>query len=227
MLLLLDIREFLVTNETSQNASPLLFETQKRVKELDPTKTYITQGFIGRCLGGKTRTLGREGSDYTGAILSWCIDARSLTIWKDVEGIHSCDPSKYGKSGIIKKMSYKNASTLARLGAKVIFPRTMEPLENKGISLFVRSIFSGKAGTEISDKSEDFFSVTSKDFQNEKLVSVVFSPGHPFSQKCFQNHYKAPFYEQGPDFVSFKVSKQIESDLVQRILDSLNKADCK
>lgn len=224
----LDVRNILVTNSVPKAASPLLLETKKRIETLDSEKVYITQGFLGKSVDGITRTLGREGSDYTGAILSWCVDANSLTIWKDVEGIHSCDPSRFRRTSIIKKLSYKSATTLTRLGAKVLFSRTMEPLENKGISLFVRSVFLKNQGTEVCHEGSEFFSVTAKDYDStDSIVSVVFSPEHKLISKLLENPFKADFFEQGPDFISFKINKHKEEDLIEKILDLQDTVDCK
>lgn len=100
---------------------------------------YITQGFIAGTSTNHTTTLGREGSDYTAAILANLLNAEDVTIWKDVPGIMNADPKEYSDAQIIKELSYKETIELAHFGAKVIHPNTIKPLENKKIPLYVRS----------------------------------------------------------------------------------------
>ena len=88
----------------------------------------------------QTTTLGREGSDYTAALLANLLDAEDVTIWKDVPGIMNADPKIYENTEIISKLSYKEAIELSNCGAKVIHPKTIKPLQNKGIP-FIRKIF--------------------------------------------------------------------------------------
>jgi len=106
------------------------------------TFKYVTQGFIAGTTTNITTSLGREGSDYTGAILANLLNADSLTIWKDVPGIMNADPKEYEDASILKYLSYRESIELAHFGAKVIHPKTIKPLENKNIPLFVRSFIN-------------------------------------------------------------------------------------
>ena len=99
----------------------------------------VTQGFIGSTPTGETTTLGREGSDYTAAILAYCLDAESVTIWKDVPGVLNADPKYFDDTVLLPALTYQDATELAYYGATVIHPKTIKPLQNKGIPLYVRS----------------------------------------------------------------------------------------
>jgi len=99
----------------------------------------LTQGFIGATTFNLTTTLGREGSDYTAAIIANVMNAESVTIWKDVPGIMNADPHKYVKTFKLEKLSYREAVEMTYYGAKVIHPKTMKPLVEKQIPLYVRS----------------------------------------------------------------------------------------
>lgn len=101
--------------------------------------TYITQGFIASTTFGTTTTLGREGSDYTASVIASLIGADSVTIWKDVPGILNADPKKFTNTHVLPKISYKEAVELAYSGAKVIHPKTIKPLHNANINLYVKS----------------------------------------------------------------------------------------
>jgi aspartate kinase len=102
------------------------------------TGHVITQGFVGGCPMGTT-TLGREGSDYTGAILAHCLDAEGLWIWKDVPGVLTADPKEFNHPTLLEEISYYEAIEMTFYGASVIHPKTIQPLQAKGIPLFVRS----------------------------------------------------------------------------------------
>ncbi len=116
---------------------------------------YITQGFIAGTTTNQTTTLGREGSDYTAALLANLLDAEDVTIWKDVPGIMNADPKIYENTEIISKLSYKEAIELSNCGAKVIHPKTIKPLQNKGIPLFVRSfLYPESHGSVIRELDE-------------------------------------------------------------------------
>ncbi len=110
----------------------------------------ITEGFIGQSGSRKKTTLGREGSDYTAAIIAHCTNAESVTIWKDVPGVMNADPKKFEDAVKINQLSYQDAIELAYYGASVIHPKTIKPLQNKNITLFVKSFLSPEEeGTRI------------------------------------------------------------------------------
>jgi aspartate kinase len=106
--------------------------------ERSPVKVFVGQGFIGATITGKTTTLGREGSDYSAAVVASILDAESLSIWKDVEGVLNGDPKIFADSKFIPELTYHDAIELAFSGAQIIHPKTIKPLQNKGIPLYVR-----------------------------------------------------------------------------------------
>lgn len=114
-------------------------------------KVLLTQGFLGGDENGNTVTLGREGSDYSAAIFSYCTDADYMAIWKDVPGILTADPKLFENVSLIDKLSYLEAIEMTYYGAKVIHPKTIKPLQNKNIPLWVKSFEnSDSVGTLIS-----------------------------------------------------------------------------
>ncbi|MBX2845875.1 MAG: aspartate kinase [Saprospiraceae bacterium] len=128
--------------------------TAQVLEELQPivgNKVAITQGFIGSTDDNETTTLGREGSDFTGAILANLLNAETQTIWKDVPGVLNADPRKFEGTQLIEELSYKEAVEMTYYGASVIHPKTIKPLQNKGIPLIVRSFIDQEnTGTRIS-----------------------------------------------------------------------------
>lgn len=128
---------------------------QSFVKQLEAKNVIITQGFIGHTSEGFTTTLGREGSDYTAGIFAYCLNAENVTIWKDVPGMLNADPKWFDNTIKLDKISFKEAIELAYYGATVIHPKTIKPLQNKGISLFVKSFVDPYAeGTVIQESTE-------------------------------------------------------------------------
>lgn len=105
----------------------------------------VTQGFIAGAEGGITTTLGREGSDFSAAILAYLLDAESVTIWKDVAGMFNADPKRFPNTTLLRKISYREAIELSYFGASVIHPRTLQPLQQKQIPLYVRSFVDMEA----------------------------------------------------------------------------------
>ncbi|MDD3406184.1 MAG: aspartate kinase [Sphingobacteriia bacterium] len=131
---------------SEQLCAPLFSQPDKNI--------FITQGFIAGTITNQTTTLGREGSDYTAAILANLLHAESVTIWKDVPGVMTADPKRYKEVQIIPKLSYKEAIELSYCGASVIHPKTVKPLQNKKIPLFVKSFLEPeKAGSVINEYS--------------------------------------------------------------------------
>ncbi|NNV57318.1 aspartate kinase [Limnovirga soli] len=113
----------------------------------------ITQGFIGSTDENESTTLGREGSDFTAAIFANLLNAESLTIWKDVEGVMSADPKQFADAQLINELSFDEVIEMAYYGAQVIHPKTIKPLQNKGIPLHVKCFLdAGLPGTTIYKK---------------------------------------------------------------------------
>lgn len=114
-------------------------------------KVIITQGFIGQSNEGQCVTLGREGSDYSAAVFAFTLDANEVTIWKDVPGVLNADPKRFPDAQLFNRLSYTDAIELAYYGATVIHPKTIKPLQNKNITLRVRSFLNPEAtGTEVT-----------------------------------------------------------------------------
>jgi aspartate kinase len=148
-----DIRGILLTDDRFRDANILWSESKSRVQKVfDFTgrRIFVTQGFIGGTVSGQTTTLGREGSDYTAAIIGNMIDAERVVVWKDVPGILNADPKWLPDAKRLDEISYKEAVEMSFSGAKVIHPKTIKPLHNKNIPLHVRSFLNpGEDGTVI------------------------------------------------------------------------------
>ncbi|WP_448529562.1 aspartate kinase [Raineya sp.] len=147
-----DIRNFIKTDTTWREGKVDFAWTEQLLKrEVLPIlqeKIVVTQGFLGGTLGNKTTTLGREGSDYTASVLAYLLDAEKVTIWKDVPGILNADPKKVPDTQLYETLSYTEAAEMTFYGANVIHPKTIKPLANKNIPLYVRSFLEPhKAGT--------------------------------------------------------------------------------
>lgn len=148
----IDVREIIHTDNTWREGKVNWELTEKSSAMLNSNSIYVTQGFIGRTPDNFTTTLGREGSDYTAAILAYCTNAESVTIWKDVPGVMNADPKWFDETRLIDQMSYQDAIELSYYGATVIHPKTIKPLQNKKIPLYVRSFLQpDEKGTVIND----------------------------------------------------------------------------
>lgn len=136
----LDCRNLIDTDSTYRDAKVNWTRTQAKIKaHVDAGELFITQGFIGSDENNFTTTLGREGSDYTAAIFAYCLDAENVCIWKDVPGVLNGDPNVFKNTVLLNKISYEEAIELAFYGASVIHPKTLQPLQQKEIPLYVKS----------------------------------------------------------------------------------------
>lgn len=181
----LDVRNVIQTDHTHREGNVNWEATQQHVtKNVLPLfaghsdKVLVTQGFIGVSPEGFTTTLGREGSDYTASILAHCLNAKDVTIWKDVPGVLNADPKWFDNTVKLNNLTYQDAIELAYYGASVIHPKTIQPLQNKDIPLHVKSFVDPSlSGTVIGEGSYDslipsfifkmdqvLFSIASKDF---------------------------------------------------------------
>ena len=152
----LDARDFIKTDTNYREGVVNWEETEKNISQLDKAKTYVTQGFIGSDENNFTVSLGREGSDYSAAIFAYCLDAKDMTIWKDVPGVMTGDPRKFENVELLSNISYEEAIEMAYYGASVIHPKTLQPLKQKSIPFFVKSFISPeKAGTKIGISTEN------------------------------------------------------------------------
>lgn len=154
----MDVRNIIVTDDNYRDAKvDLELSKGKITKKIrrytQKAQLIITQGYIGRNSQGYTTTLGREGSDYTAAIFAYALNVPELIIWKDVPGILTADPSRFDDASLLEQLSYREAIEMTYFGAKVIHPKTIQPLQNKQIRLQVRSYIDvEKSGTVISDE---------------------------------------------------------------------------
>lgn len=160
----------------------------------------ITQGFLGSDSNNFTTTLGREGSDYTAAIFAYCLNAESVTIWKDVPGVLNADPRYFENASLLNQISYTEAIELAFYGASVIHPKTLQPLQRKEIPLHVKSFINpNDKGTTVSKgidldpkipcfivkKGQVLVSLSSLDFSFivEENISTIFKLLHDAKMK--------------------------------------------
>lgn len=207
----LDIRDILQTDNTYREAKVNYELTSKLAGMKTPAlfskqNIIITQGFIGATSENFTTTLGREGSDYTAAILAYCNDATEMVVWKDVAGVMSADPKLSDDAMKLEQISYHDAIELTYYGATVIHPKTIKPLENKNIPLRVCSFKAPQdKGTSIGNYQatkplvpcfiykfdQILFSISSKDFSfiAEESLSKIFGifAAHDIKINLMQN----------------------------------------
>ncbi|WP_435260665.1 aspartate kinase [Tenacibaculum sp. nBUS_03] len=196
----IDVRNFVKTDGNYRDAKVNWKDTEEIIrKNIDVDTLNITQGFLGGN-NDKTTTLGREGSDYTAGIFAYCLNAKSVTIWKDVDGVLNADPRVFNETSLLEEISYTEAIEMAFYGASVIHPKTIQPLEKKNIPLYVRSFDNlNKKGTKVSKgvllkpltscfivkKNQILISVSAKDFSFmvEENISFIFKKLHEYKLK--------------------------------------------
>jgi len=231
----MDCRNFIVTDNTYRegkidwdNTSNLI---QKKLGPIVKKQLVVTQGFIGRNKETFNVTLGREGSDYSAAIFAYGLDAESVTIWKDVDGVMSADPKKFDDAIMLNALSYSRAIEMAYYGASVIHPKTIQPLKSKNIPLYVKSfIHPENEGTKVGvDKNHEdhlpmyiskgdqmLLSIMSKDFNFivEDKLSKIFSifAGLKVKVNMMQN-----------SAISFSVCIENNTDKSDKLIEELSK----
>jgi aspartate kinase len=189
----LDVRQYIKTDNNYRDANVDWEQTEKLISKINRNKSlFVTQGFIGADENNFTTTLGREGSDYTAAIFAYCLEAESVTIWKDVPGVLNADPRYFKNVVLLNQISYREAIELAFYGASVIHPKTLQPLQKKEITLFVKSFINPTLpGTKVSKgvdlepktscfivkKNQILISLSSIDFSfiMEENISEIFA----------------------------------------------------
>lgn len=155
-----DATELIVTDDTFQNAVPLMETTRAQVTArlgplLETGVVPVVTGFVGATKSGVTTTLGRGGSDFSAAILGVCLDADEVWTWTDVDGVMSADPRLLPDARVIPTLSYSEVGELAYFGAKVLHPRTIRPVVERGIPLWVKNTFNPTCpGTRIVAEPE-------------------------------------------------------------------------
>lgn len=229
----LDARSCIKTDSTYRDAQVQWQETQTRItKNVQPGSLTITQGFIGADSNNFATTLGREGSDYTAGIFAYCLNAESVTIWKDVPGVLNADPRAFKNPVLLNQISYEEAIELAFYGASVIHPKTLQPLQRKEIPLYVRSFLDpASAGTAVKKgqalspripcfivkKNQVLISLSSLDFSfiMEENISHIF--------KLFsQNQVKVDLIQNSA--ISFSVCVDNKFNNLEKLINQL-KAD--
>jgi len=175
----LDARDLVRTDNTYRDGR-INWETtghmtrQTTARAFEKTEVCITQGFIGGTDENFTTTLGREGSDFTAAILAYCLDADEVVIWKDVPGVLNADPKWFDDTVLLPRISYKDAVELAYFGTSVIHPKTIKPLQNKDIPLRVKSFVHPEAEGTIVSGTDEPIPVPSFIFRmNQVLISIM------------------------------------------------------
>lgn len=197
----IDVRNFIKTDANYRDANVDWETTQRNIsKNVKKKSLNITQGFLGSDENNFTTTLGREGSDYTAAIFAYCLNAESVTIWKDVPGVMNADPRFFENAVLLNQISYREAIELAFYGATVIHPKTLQPLQKKEIPLYVKSFLNPMLpGTSVSKgkdlepqlpcfiikKNQLLISLSSIDFSfiMEENISEIFALLHKYKIK--------------------------------------------
>ena len=193
-----DVRKLVITDAVYRDATLNWLETEQLIKtQIDSSKLTIVQGFIGGNSNGNTTTLGREGSDYTAAIFAYCLNAKNVTIWKDVLGVLNADPREFKETQLLNQISYEETIEMAFYGASVIHPKTIKPIQNKQIPLYVRSFNDlNSPGTKVSSgitiepivpcfivkKNQVLVSISTRDFSFmvEDNISDIFKLLHTY-----------------------------------------------
>ncbi|MCF8246261.1 MAG: aspartate kinase [Saprospiraceae bacterium] len=174
----LDARDVIITDDIYREGWVQWDETVENALKIAKPMVekggfVLTQGFIGSTKENFTTTLGREGSDYTAAIFSYCLDADSMTIWKDVPGVLTADPRIFENIAKLDRLSYKEAIEMTYYGAKVIHPKTIKPLQNKSIPLYVKSFLNPEAtGTFIGPDVDDLYPPMVALEKNQALLNI-------------------------------------------------------
>lgn len=190
-------QDYIITDNRFRAASIRWEQTEERIYFLCQTvfqtqDTILTQGFIGATKEGYATTLGREGSDFSAAVFAYCSNAQSMTIWKDVEGVMNADPKRVNDTCKLEYIPYHEAIELSYYGASIIHPKTIKPLENKNIPLYVKSFLNPQGkGSVISNcefvvplvpnyifkDNQTLLSLSPKDlsFIAEDNISTIFS----------------------------------------------------
>ncbi len=224
-----DARDLIRTDNAYRNAKVDWKTTVSFINNQIKEKHTVTQGFIGCTSENFTSTLGREGSDFSAAILAFALNANEVVIWKDVPGMMNADPKYYSDATLLNKISFDEAIELAYFGAKVIHPKTIQPLKQKGIPLYIKSFVRPKErGSEISEgiatspkipsyiikENQILISIsdTSLSFILETHMSKIFTllSKHGFRANMMQN-----------SAVSFSICIDNDSYKVPRLLDDL------
>lgn len=170
----LDAREYIKTDSTYREGVINWEQTHRNISVLNSEQSFITQGFIGSEEDNFTVTLGREGSDYSAAIFAYCLNAETVTIWKDVPGVMTGDPRKFDNVSLLPNISYEEAIEMAYYGASVIHPKTLQPLQQKNIPFYVKSFLQPEMpGTKVGETDENCFIESFILKENQHLMNIA------------------------------------------------------
>lgn len=228
-----DARNYIHTDNNYRDANVIWDKTEHEIQKHLPSflakGIVVTQGFIGSTSENFTSTLGREGSDYSAAIFCACLNGESLTIWKDVPGVLNADPKWFDETEKIPELSYHDAIELTYYGATVIHPKTIKPIQNKGIPLYVRSFLEPEMdGTIITNVAtplpvpsfifkvnQVLISIFPKDFSFiiEENLSQIFSIFHKNKVKVNTMLNSA---------ISFSVSVDDDEEKIKQLITDLS-----
>ncbi len=208
----LDARGYIQTDNTYREGLVDWEKTAAIIKQDIPamlkTETLVTQGFLGGTSENFTTTLGREGSDYTAAIFASCLNAPSVTIWKDVAGVFNADPKRFQNIVKFDQLSYTEAVEMAYYGASIIHPKTIQPLQNAGIPLFVKPFLAPHENGTVINGEELPVKVPVIIVKTNQVLVSVFSKDHTF---ITENHLSG-IYKMLAEF-HFKVNLMQNSAL--------------
>lgn len=228
-----DSRKYIQTDTTWREARVDWAWTERVIKRDLPSivaqQLVVTQGFLGGTNNGLTTTLGREGSDFSAAIFAYCLDAEGLYIWKDVAGLLNADPKRFANTVRYRELDYQETVEMAYYGASVIHPKTIKPLANKSIPLYVKSFLDPTAeGTKICDcrfeklspayivkDNQCLVSFSAKDFTfiSEKNLGTIFNALSEMRLKINLMQNSA---------ISFSICTDYFEERLQRLIDTLH-----
>ena len=211
----IDVRSCIRTDNIFRDANVDWEWTEELTQEVfnfSDQKIYITQGFIGSTVTNLTTSLGREGSDFTAAILGSVLNAESVSIWKDVPGVLSADPKKMEGTVKIDALSYREAVEMTHSGAKVIHPKTMKPLYNKSIPLYVKSFIAPYDSGTVIHTIDHKIKLPPIFIQKENQVLITLSP-KDFSFISIQDIDRV---------VNFLIENRVKVTLMQQSAIDLN-----
>ena len=227
-----DARNYIKTDNSYREAivdwEKTNLEIQRNLLPLLEKSVVITQGFIGGTSENFTTTLGREGSDYSAAIFSACLNATSLTIWKDVPGVLNADPKWFEQTEMIPQLSYHDAIELAYYGATIIHPKTIKPLQNKNIPLYVRSFVNGNSAGTVINALHTELPIPSFIFKMNQVLISIFPKDYSFIIedslsdifKVFHKH-KVKVNTMLNSALSFSVSVDQDELKIQHLISEL------
>lgn len=236
----IDARNLIRTDSTYREGNVLWAQTAELVDKqilpvLEQGKWIVTQGFIAGDEKGRTITLGREGSDYSAAILSHCLGVKQMTIWKDVPGVLNADPKFFEHTQKLDYISYNDATELAYFGASVIHPKTIKPLQNKQIPLYVRSfLHPQEIGTWVGLNDVECAQIPSYIFKRNQVLLSIYPKDFSFIEEykliwifeCLTK-FSAKINMMQNSALSFSLCIDIRNGKIKELISDLEtKYDC-